>query len=105
MKKFGHVHTMTMILVVMGIRLLAYSYLVNPWYTLPIDLLNGLTLGVYWSTVRIPLFFVQLLSNKFLRLYIYFYKMASYANLIAPPEATSTLQGIFGALFEGIGNY
>lgn len=29
--------------------------------------------------------------------------MASYANLIAPPEATSTLQGIFGALFEGIG--
>ncbi|XP_046440617.1 major facilitator superfamily domain-containing protein 6-like isoform X4 [Daphnia pulex] len=79
LKKFGHVHTMTMILLVMGIRLLAYSYLVNPWYTLPIDLLNGLTLGVYWST------------------------MASYANLIAPPEATSTLQGIFGALFEGIG--
>ena len=29
--------------------------------------------------------------------------MASYANLIAPPEATSTLQGIFSALFEGIG--
>ena len=43
---------MTMILIVMGIRLIAYSYLVNPWYTLPIDLLNGLTLGVYWSTVR-----------------------------------------------------
>ena len=45
-------YTMTMILIVMGIRLIAYSYLVNPWYTLPIDLLNGLTLGVYWSTVR-----------------------------------------------------
>lgn len=29
--------------------------------------------------------------------------MASYAYLIAPPEAASTLQGIFGALFEGIG--
>jgi hypothetical protein len=43
---------MTMILLVMGIRLLCYSFLVNPWYTLPIDLLNGLTLGVYWSAVR-----------------------------------------------------
>lgn len=30
--------------------------------------------------------------------------MASYANHAAPLEATSTLQGIFGALFEGIGN-
>lgn len=29
--------------------------------------------------------------------------MASYAYLIAPPEAASTLQGIFGALFEGVG--
>ena len=29
--------------------------------------------------------------------------MTSYAYLIAPPGAGSTLQGIFGALFEGIG--
>ena len=58
MKKLGHIHTMTMILIVMGIRLIAYSYLVNPWYTLPIDLLNGLTLGVYWSTVRSIIYFL-----------------------------------------------
>ena len=31
--------------------------------------------------------------------------MASYANFAAPPEAAITLQGIFGALFEGIGRY
>ena len=30
--------------------------------------------------------------------------MASYAYLIAPPGAGTTLQGIFGAVFEGIGN-
>ena len=30
--------------------------------------------------------------------------MASYADFAAPPEAMITLQGIFGALFEGIGN-
>lgn len=29
--------------------------------------------------------------------------MASYAYLIAPPGAATTLQGIFGAIFEGIG--
>ena len=70
---------MTMILLAMGIRLLSYSFLTNPWYTLPIELLNGLTLGVYWSA------------------------SASYAFLVAPPGAGSTLQGIFGAIFEGIG--
>lgn len=79
LNKLGHVHTMTMILIVMGIRLIAYSLLTNPWWTLPIELLQGLTLGVYWST------------------------MASYAYLIAPPGAATTLQGIFGAVFEGIG--
>jgi len=29
--------------------------------------------------------------------------MASYANLVAPPGAGSTLQGIFGAAFDGLG--
>ena len=79
LNKMGHVHTMTMILGVMGVRLLAYSFLTNPWYVLPIELLNGLTLGVYWST------------------------MASYAHWIAPAGASSTMQGIFSAIFEGIG--
>lgn len=51
LKKLGHMRTMTIILIVMGIRLLGYSFLVNPWMTLPIDLLNGLTLGLYWATV------------------------------------------------------
>lgn len=70
-----------MILIVMGIRLFSYSLLSDPWYVLPIELLNGLTLGVYWSA------------------------MASYAYLVAPPGATSTLQGIFSAIFEGIGKF
>ena len=57
LNKLGHVHTMTMILLVMGFRLLCYSLLTNPWLTLPIELLNGLTLGVYWSTVWYILLF------------------------------------------------
>jgi hypothetical protein len=71
LNKLGHVHTMTMILVMMGIRMLAYSFLSNPWYALPIELLNGITLGVFWSTVRIlsaassffvPCFFLHIFS-------------------------------------------
>lgn len=54
---------MTMILLVMGLRLLAYSYLVNPWLTLPIDLLNGLTLGLYWSAVRRFTFIKRVIEN------------------------------------------
>lgn len=29
--------------------------------------------------------------------------MASYANVVAPTGADATLQGIFGAAFEGLG--
>ena len=29
--------------------------------------------------------------------------MASYADLVAPDGTSATLQGIFGAIFEGIG--
>lgn len=50
-KKLGHVCTMTMILLVMGIRLLCYSFLINPWFTLLIDLLHGITLGTFLSAV------------------------------------------------------
>ena len=106
LNKLGHVHTMTMILLVMGFRLLCYSLLTNPWLTLPIELLNGLTLGVYWSTVWHILFFF-FYNHACLYRNDCFYslrQMTSYAYLIAPPGAGTTLQGIFGAVFEGLGN-
>ncbi len=90
-----------MILLVMGFRLICYSLLTNPWLTLPIELLNGLTLGVYWSTVIKPVIFLYKNESSIFSLS---QKMTSYAYLIAPPGAGTTLQGIFGALFEGIGN-
>jgi hypothetical protein len=92
---------MTMILLVMGFRLICYSLLTNPWLTLPIELLNGLTLGVYWSTVFKTL--IVFFKNES-SIFSLSQKMTSYAYLIAPPGAGTTLQGIFGALFEGIGN-
>lgn len=72
LNKLGHVHTMTMILLVMGFRLICYSLLTNPWLTLPIELLNGLTLGVYWSTVLRISYFI-LFSFYSERILIFFF--------------------------------
>ncbi|KAG8223484.1 hypothetical protein J437_LFUL004952 [Ladona fulva] len=70
---------MTLVLLAFGVRMILYSFLVNPWYALPIELLNGLTFGLAYST------------------------MASYASIVAPPGTEATVQGLVGATFEGVG--
>lgn len=79
LKKLGHVNTMTLVLFGFGVRMLLYSFLTNPWWALPIELLNGLTFGLAYAT------------------------MASYASVVAPPGTEATVQGLVGATFEGIG--
>ncbi|KAL5273717.1 hypothetical protein ACFFRR_000457 [Megaselia abdita] len=79
LQKIGHVNAMSLVLGAFGVRLLLYSFLVNPWYVLPIELLNGLTFGIFYST------------------------MASYASIVAPPGTEATMQGLVGAIFEGVG--
>ncbi|KAK2713452.1 major facilitator superfamily domain-containing protein 6-like isoform X1 [Artemia franciscana] len=78
-KKLGHVHCMSLVLLAMALRLVLYSVISNPWYFLPVELLQGLTLGLFWST------------------------MASYAYVVAPPGVAATMQGVVGAVFEGVG--
>jgi len=78
-RQFGHPHTMTLVLAVFGLRFLLYSFLSNPWHSLPIELLHGVTFGLCYST------------------------MASYAHTISPPGMEATVQGIVGAAFEGVG--
>ncbi|XP_063697661.1 major facilitator superfamily domain-containing protein 6-A [Culicoides brevitarsis] len=79
LRKIGHIHTMTLVLCAFGIRFLLYSLLVNPWYIIPIEFLNGLCFGLFYAT------------------------MASYASIVAPAGTEATLQGLTGAVFEGIG--
>lgn len=78
-KTLGHSNTMTLVLGAFGVRFLLYSYITNPWYSLPIEILNGITFGIFYST------------------------MTSYAHIISPPGFESTMQGIVGAAFEGLG--
>ena len=71
LKKIGHVHAMSLVLLGFGVRFFLYSLLENPWYVLPIELLNGVTFGVFYAT------------------------MASYASIVAPSGTEATLQVIF----------
>ncbi|XP_064551515.1 major facilitator superfamily domain-containing protein 6-A isoform X1 [Drosophila montana] len=79
LKRIGHVNAMSLVLFGFGVRFLLYSMLQNPWYILPIELLNGLTFGLFYAT------------------------MASYASIVAPPGTEATMQSLVGAIFEGVG--
>jgi MFS_1 like family len=91
LKKIGHISAMNLVLIGFALRFYLYSILTNPWYVklnfkeirifflififsryvLPIEFLNGITFGIFYST------------------------MASYAKIISPNGTESTLQVIF----------
>lgn len=58
LKAIGHIQAMNLVLIGFSLRLFLYSLLTNPWYALPIELLNGITFGVFYSTM------VRLFDNK-----------------------------------------
>jgi MFS family permease len=68
LKKITHVHAMSLVLLGFALRFYFYSILVNPWWVLPIELLNGVTFGIFYAT------------------------MASYASIISPTGCEATLQ-------------
>lgn len=79
-KKLGHIHVMTLIPFMIGVRFILYSILPNPWWVLPIEVLQC-SVALTFAT------------------------MGSYANVVAPPGAEATVQGLVGAIFEGIGSF
>lgn len=68
LRKIGHINAMSLVLAGFALRFFLYSILTNPWWVLPIELLNGVTFGVFYST------------------------MASYASIVAPPGTEATIQ-------------
>ncbi|CAH2103996.1 unnamed protein product [Euphydryas editha] len=80
LKKIGHINSMTLVLFALGIRFLLYSLLTNAWWILPIELFQGITFGMFYPT------------------------MTSYANVLSPPGTETTVQGLVGAVFEGVGS-
>ncbi|KAK4300980.1 hypothetical protein Pmani_026852 [Petrolisthes manimaculis] len=74
-KKLGSIRTFALALVGFSARVLLYSFVTNPWWFIPIDLLHGLSFGVFYPN------------------------MISYASLVAPKGAQATVQGIVKSLF------
>lgn len=70
---------MAIVIGTFGIRFLLYSMLENPWWVLPIELMQGLTYGIFYTN------------------------MATYAYVVSPEGTAATVQGIVGAAFEGVG--
>lgn len=68
LKKIGHIHAMSLVLLGFGVRFLFYSILSDPWWVLPIEFMNGITFGIFYST------------------------MASYASILAPSGTEATIQ-------------
>ncbi|XP_018017494.2 major facilitator superfamily domain-containing protein 6 [Hyalella azteca] len=79
LKKLGHVTCMTVVVVTFGLRFILYSVVQNPWLFLPIEVLQGLTFGLFYTT------------------------MATYASVVTVPGAEATVQALLGASFEGLG--
>lgn len=79
MKKVGSAKSMVIVLFSIAIRFLLYSSLTDPWWVLPIEVLNGVTFGLFYAN------------------------MVTYASSISPPGAEATMQNVVGALFEGGG--
>lgn len=75
-QKLGHTPVMAIALASLALRCSLYYLVVNPWWFLPIELLNGLSYGLFHTV------------------------MASYASHIAPPGAQATLQAIVRACFS-----
>ncbi|GBM30141.1 Major facilitator superfamily domain-containing protein 6 [Araneus ventricosus] len=78
-QKFGHYQVLCASLLAYVIRFLWYSYLQNPWWVLPVEILHGITYGLYYTVI------------------------ASYGKLSAKPGTEATTQSILFSTHEGLG--
>lgn len=80
-KRLGHLNSMSLVLGVFAFRFFAYSILTNPIWVLLIELCNGINFGLAYAVLM------------------------SYASVVALPGTESTMIGLVGGVFEGVGKY
>ncbi|XP_050443466.1 major facilitator superfamily domain-containing protein 6-A-like isoform X2 [Adelges cooleyi] len=78
-KRLGHLNCMSLVLGVFAFRFFAYSLLTSPIWVLAIEFTNGITFGLAYAVLM------------------------SYASVIALPGTESTMIGLVGGVFEGVG--
>ncbi|XP_050312924.1 major facilitator superfamily domain-containing protein 6 [Anthonomus grandis grandis] len=80
LQRFGHVHCFSICFINYGLRLGLISLAPSPWWILPIEFVfQGPTYALTYTTV------------------------VAYANELAPPGATATMQGIAAGMDDGVG--
>ncbi|CAC5399665.1 unnamed protein product [Mytilus coruscus] len=57
----------------------AYSFLVNAWHVLPVEMLHGVTFGIMWAAAT------------------------SYSSILTPPGMSGTIQGLLSGVHFGFG--
>ncbi|XP_067134755.1 major facilitator superfamily domain-containing protein 6-like isoform X1 [Centruroides vittatus] len=77
--KIGHFNSVIIAFVAFSVRFFAYVYIYNPWIVLPVEFTHGLTFGIFYAS------------------------MTSFAKKSAIPGTEATVQGVLGALFDGLG--
>ncbi|CAI6360488.1 unnamed protein product [Macrosiphum euphorbiae] len=78
-KRVGHMNVLSLVFFAFAVRFFLYSIITNPVWVLPVEVFNGITYALAYSTV------------------------ISYAAELAPVGAEGTLQGIVGTTLEEIG--
>lgn len=78
-KRIGYCYCMSLGLFVFFVRFYLYSIITNPIWILPVELTNGITYGLCHAV------------------------LLAYARIITPPNSVTTVIGLAGALFEGVG--
>ncbi|XP_001629670.2 uncharacterized protein LOC5509111 [Nematostella vectensis] len=78
-KALGQVRIMIAVLLSYAVVFQAYTLLENPWYVIPVEVLNGVTYALAWSACT------------------------SYLVGAGPHEAVTTIQGILQGVYWGLG--
>ncbi|XP_018565795.1 major facilitator superfamily domain-containing protein 6 [Anoplophora glabripennis] len=80
LERFGHVHCFSMCFINYALRLGLISIVPSPWWVVPIEfILQGPTYALTYTTI------------------------VAYANELAPPGASATMQGIAAGMDDGFG--
>lgn len=78
-KKLGYFNCNSLTLLCYGLRYLFFSYLQNPWMTLPLALISGSTYGIFFAS------------------------MTMYGKSESPPGTEATVKSVLAVVFEGAG--
>lgn len=72
-------HVFSLVFFTFAVRFFLYSYIQNPLWVLPVELLNGITFALAYSAA------------------------ISYVTHVAPPGAEGMFQGVLGTFIQGVG--